>query len=468
MVKVASIDLGSNSTRLLIADISDGTISSIHKEHTVTRMGDNLTKTENISKESIKRVVKVLTKYFKTIDINGVENVQIVGTAALRDAENSEEVIMQIQKKFDVEIDIVSGEEEGVLTSLGVLHSLEDIQNFLIVDIGGRSTEFIYDKNNKIISNSLDIGVVSLSELFFSELPPSNESIKRAIDVIDRTLLDLSDFENRLFVGVAGTFTSLASIFLKQDRFNEEEIHLTEISDKDVFEINNSIIQMTEAQIMTNFKGIDPKRAKTIQSGILLANQIIYKYNVDSMGVGCFGPIVLDSNSEDYGLIISDSKVGWKGVNIFHELSSVSDNVRMDTDVNAAALGEYKYGAGQHSRTFVYITIGTGIGVGVLYNGKPYVGNFHLEAGHIFIPNEEDIEGICRVHGNCWEGLASGPALIHRWGANVRDFPPDHEVWVEEARLLAFGIINILSNHSPDKIVLGSSILKIIVMKHFI
>ena len=285
MVKVASIDLGSNSTRLLIADITDGTISSIHKEHKVTRMGDNLTKSKNISKESIKRVLKVLTQYFKTIDINGVENVQIVGTAALRDAENSEEVIMQIQKKFDVEIDIVSGEEEGVLTSLGVLHSLEDIQDFLIVDIGGRSTEFIYDKNNKIISNSLDIGVVSLSELFFSEIPPSNESIKRATDVIDRTLLDLSDFENRSFIGVAGTFTSLASIFLKQDKFNEEEIHLTEISNKDLFEINNSIIQMTEAQIITNFKGIDPKRAKTIQSGILLANQIISKYNVNSIKV---------------------------------------------------------------------------------------------------------------------------------------------------------------------------------------
>ena len=70
------------------------------------------------------------------------------------------------------------------------------------------------------------------------------------------------------------------------------------------------------------------------------------------MGVGCFGPIVLDSNSEDYGLIISDSKVGWKGVNIFHELSSVSDNIRMDTDVNAAALGEYKYGAAQRSSYF--------------------------------------------------------------------------------------------------------------------
>ena len=277
MVKVASIDLGSNSTRLLIADITDGIISPIYKEHQVTRMGDNLTKSKNISKESIKRVIKVLSRFFKTISINGVENIQIVGTAALRDAENSEDIIEQIQKKFDVEVDIVSGEEEGVLTSLGVLHSFENIQNFLIVDIGGRSTEFIYDKNNKIISKSLDIGVVSLSELFFDQLPPTNASTKKAIEIINRTLLESSDLENRLIIGVAGTFTSLASIFLKQDRFNEKEMHLTEISKKDIFEINNSIIQMTEAQIITNFKGIDPKRAKTIQSGILLANEIISK-----------------------------------------------------------------------------------------------------------------------------------------------------------------------------------------------
>jgi exopolyphosphatase/guanosine-5'-triphosphate,3'-diphosphate pyrophosphatase len=229
--------------------------------------------------------LKVLNRFFKTININRVENIQIVGTAALRDADNSEEIIKQIQKKFDVEVDIVSGEEEGVLTSLGVLHSLGNIQNFLIVDIGGRSTEFIYDKNNKIISKSIDIGVVSLSELFFNELPPTNTSINKAIDFINHTLFESSDFENRKFIGVAGTFTSLASIFLKQDRFNEEEIHLTELSDKDIFEINNSILQMTEAKVITSFRGIDPKRTKTIHAGILLANQIISKYNVNSIKV---------------------------------------------------------------------------------------------------------------------------------------------------------------------------------------
>ena len=285
MVKVASIDLGSNSTRLLIADIKDGTISKIYKEHHVTRMGDNLTESNNISKESIKRVLKVLGRFFKTINIHKVENIQIVGTAALRDASNSENVIEQIQKKYDVTVDIVSGEEEGVLTSLGVLNSIENIQNFLIVDIGGRSTEFIFDKNNKIISKSLDIGVVSLSELFFKEQTPTKKNIDSAVDFINKTLLESKEFNERLLIGVAGTFTSLASIYLKQSRFNEDEIHQTEMKKDDVSQINHSIIKMSEPQIITNFKGIDPKRAKTIQAGILLANQIMFKYNVSSIKV---------------------------------------------------------------------------------------------------------------------------------------------------------------------------------------
>ena len=119
-------------------------------------------------------------------------------------------------------------------------------------------------------------------ESAFNSIVDGSKSAKEAFkDMAKAILADIA----RMIVGVAGTFTSLASIYLKQDRFNEEEIHLTEISDKDVFEINNSIMQMTEAQIITNFKGVDPKRAKTIQSGILLANQIISKYNVNSIKV---------------------------------------------------------------------------------------------------------------------------------------------------------------------------------------
>ena len=285
MVKVASIDLGSNSTRMLIADITNGNITKIYKEHQVTRMADKLSESKIISKEATRRVLKVLAGYFKTIDKNNVENIQIVGTAAFRDATNSEEITQLIEKKFGFEVDIISGEEEGVLTSVGVLNSLDRLENFLIVDIGGRSTELIYDYEKKIVSKSLNVGVVSLSELFFNELPPSEKSVLSAQEFIKNNLFESNIFGGRMLVGVAGTFTSLASIFLKQTQFNEKEIHLTELKNEDVFKINEELLYLNEAQIIPKYKGLDPKRAKTIQAGILLAKEIISKYNVNSIKV---------------------------------------------------------------------------------------------------------------------------------------------------------------------------------------
>ena len=285
MVKVASIDLGSNSTRLLIADITSGTLTTIYKQHHVTRMADKLSNSEIISKEATKRVLKVLAAYFKTINKNNIENIQIVGTAALRDATNSQEITQIIQKRFGIEVEIVSGEEEGVLTSMGVLNSLSSLENFLIVDIGGRSTEFIYDYEKKIVSKSLNIGVVSLSELFFTDLPPLEETVLLAREYIESNLFEFNIFDERMLVGVAGTFTSLASIFLQQTQFNEKEIHLTELKNEDVFRINKELLLLNEPQIITKYKGLDPKRAKTIQAGILLAKEIISKYNVNSIKV---------------------------------------------------------------------------------------------------------------------------------------------------------------------------------------
>jgi exopolyphosphatase/guanosine-5'-triphosphate,3'-diphosphate pyrophosphatase len=285
LVKVASIDLGSNSTRLLIADITNGTLTTIYKEHQVTRMADKLSESKIISKESTKRVLKVLASYFKNINRYNIENIQIVGTAALRDAQNSQEITELIEKKFGYEVDIVSGEEEGVLTSVGVLNSLGGLENFLIVDIGGRSTEFIYDYDKKIVSKSLNVGVVSLSELFFNELPPPEKSVLLAQEYIEDNLFESNIFDRRMLVGVAGTFTSLASIFLEQTQFNEKEIHLTELKNEDVFKINNKLLKLNEPQIITKYKGLDPKRAKTIQAGILLAKEIISKYNVNSIKV---------------------------------------------------------------------------------------------------------------------------------------------------------------------------------------
>ena len=182
-------------------------------------------------------------------------------------------------------------------------------------------------------------------------------------------------------------------------------------------------------------------------------------FNINRLGVGSFGPLILDSASADYGLLITDSKRGWKGTNLIKEFSKINENIFLDTDVNAAALGEYHYGAGKASETFVYVTVGTGIGVGVLVKGKPHLGNFHLEIGHMSVPNVDDFEGVCRIHGSCWEGLASGPAIQARWGVEASELSIDHEAWKKEAQLLSFGIVNIIANHSPDRIVLGAGVM---------
>lgn len=182
-------------------------------------------------------------------------------------------------------------------------------------------------------------------------------------------------------------------------------------------------------------------------------------FNISKLGIGSFGPLVLNSASADYGVLITESKKGWKGTNLVKEFSKINEEIAIDTDVNAAALGEYHYGAGQASETFVYVTVGTGIGAGVLVKGEPHMGNFHLEIGHMLIPNIDNFRGVCRIHGNCFEGLASGPAIQARWGVEASELSIDHEAWKKEAQLLSFGIVNIISNHSPDKIVLGGGVM---------
>ena len=184
-------------------------------------------------------------------------------------------------------------------------------------------------------------------------------------------------------------------------------------------------------------------------------------YELNRIGIGTFGPVILDSESKNYGLLISESKKGWKGINLFKEFSSNSKaKINIDTDVNAAAIGEYNYGAGQSCQALIYITIGTGIGGGVLVNGKSHTGNFHLEIGHMQVPNSDNFQGICQIHGDCWEGLASGPSIEARWGVIPSELPESHEAWEKEAELLASGIVSIIANHSPDRVILGGGVMK--------
>ena len=296
MVKLASIDLGSNSTRLLIAEVNDQGLNVLTRMHIVTKMSEKIEQTGVISTEAFKRVNSALRNFKKLLIENDVDDVFVVGTAALRDAKNSDEIIENIRNKYDFEVKVLSGHEEGITTSVGVLHFMQNTENFLIIDIGGRSTEFIYEFENKIVSKSLNLGVVTLSEKYFSNLPIGQELIDEAKLKIETELsqLDINDKKN--VIGVSGTALSLASIFLDQGNFNEEELHEIKIDIDNVQEINKRILKMTEAEIITKFRGIDPKRASTITSGIFLL-EIILSYYSNT-------PIIISKNDILEGLIL--------------------------------------------------------------------------------------------------------------------------------------------------------------------
>ena len=279
MVKLASIDLGSNSTRLLIAELNNQEFNVLHRIHVVTKMSENLEQTGEISSAAVKRVYSALRTFKKLIIKNNVDEVFVIGTAALRDSKNADELIENIRKKFDFEIDVLSGHDEGITTSLGVLHFMENIENFLIVDIGGRSTEFIYEFENKIISQSLNLGVVTLSEKYFSKLPSEQKLLDKAKFDIETELSHLNINDKKNVIGVSGTALSLASIFLDQQFFDEEKLHGVQIDLQNVGDINSRLLNLNEAEIITKFKGVDPKRAATITSGIFLLEIILNHYS---------------------------------------------------------------------------------------------------------------------------------------------------------------------------------------------
>ena len=185
---------------------------------------------------------------------------------------------------------------------------------------------------------------------------------------------------------------------------------------------------------------------------------------VDAVGIASFGPIDPNPGSPLYGHITTTPKEGWAHTDFVGAVRSALDvPVGFDTDVNAAALGESRWGAAQGLDTFLYLTVGTGIGGGGLSNGKPMRGLLHPEMGHIAVPRdpaEDPFEGVCPYHGDCLEGLASGPAIERRWGVSAAELPVGHPAWELEARYLGAALASFVCVLSPQRIVMGGGVMK--------
>ena len=183
---------------------------------------------------------------------------------------------------------------------------------------------------------------------------------------------------------------------------------------------------------------------------------------IKALGIGCFGPIDLNRNSKTYGYITTTPKLPWKNYDICgYFRKSLNVPVGFDTDVNGSMLGEATWGCAKGLDTAIYITVGTGIGVGVLAGGKLLHGMQHPEGGHILMPvrSDDTYKGKCPYHGTCLEGLASGPAIEARWGLPGKELADREEVWDLEAYYLAHALTNYIMILSPQKIILGGGVM---------
>ncbi len=182
----------------------------------------------------------------------------------------------------------------------------------------------------------------------------------------------------------------------------------------------------------------------------------------EAVGIGSFGPLELRPGP-GYGRVTATPKKGWEGTDLVGPVrAALGVPVALDTDVNAAALGEARWGAGRGLRTFIYITVGTGIGAGVLVDGRPIHGLVHPEMGHLSVPREpdDDFAGLCPFHGACLEGMASGPAMAARWGRPAEEL--EGAILTQavslEARYLAAGLRNMVYSIAPERIVVGGGV----------
>ena len=183
---------------------------------------------------------------------------------------------------------------------------------------------------------------------------------------------------------------------------------------------------------------------------------------ISALGIGCFGPVDLNRASPTYGYITSTPKLAWQNypiVGAFREALSIP--VGFDTDVNAAALGEATWGCTRDVNNSIYITVGTGVGVGVIIDGKPYHGMMHPEGGHVLLqrhPDDPMAGSACPFHLSCMEGLAAGPSLEKRWGVKGAELSDRKEVWELEAYYIGQAIVDYMMVLSPERIILGGGV----------
>ena len=279
MSRVAAIDCGTNSIRLLIADVSEGNFREIFRTMEIVRLGEGVDKTGRFDPMAIERTLRAVGEFSEEIARRGVSAIRFCATSATRDAENRDLFINGVQSILGVTPEVISGDEEARLSFTGAVRELHPSDApFLVVDIGGGSTEFVLGNTEVIAAKSVNIGCVRMSERHLKTQPPSSESIVNAIadieSAIDLAAKSVDIRAARTVVAVAGTATTVAAAALDLSEYDRHAIHLARVSAAKVHEISQRFLTMERNEI-AELGYMHPGRVDVIAAGALVLDRIM-------------------------------------------------------------------------------------------------------------------------------------------------------------------------------------------------
>lgn len=286
-MKIGAIDIGTNSMRLLVAEYIDGKFYNREKFVNTTRIGQGVDSEGYISEEAIERNIKALKEFSDIANEKGCEYIYCIGTSALRDSKNGNEFINLAKAETNVEVDIISGEEESNLGFIGVLQGLDDTNNILVLDIGGGSTEFILgDESGIKYAKSENVGALRMTEKFLATDPICENEFEDMSNFIEETISDtiniLKEKNIRQIVGIGGTITSVSAINQELETYSMEKIHGSKVNEKELDNILQNLKKMT-LNDKKNIKGLQPKRADIITAGVRILNIIMKKLEKENI-----------------------------------------------------------------------------------------------------------------------------------------------------------------------------------------
>jgi exopolyphosphatase/guanosine-5'-triphosphate,3'-diphosphate pyrophosphatase len=272
-VRVAAVDLGTNSTRLLVADISNGSVDEIARRLQITRLGEGVDERHRLLPLPISRVRNCLSEFRRELESLGAERTLAIATSAFRDAENGEAFLGEIEWSYGFETQLLTGHEEALLTFRGVTAGREVEKGTLIVDVGGGSTELVLGGPGGVsFHTSLDLGCVRMTERYGDDLEACAAQVRSA----------LPDLEPRSAIGVAGTVTALAALDLGLVEYDAEQVHGHVLS-REAVEEQLERLAALPLEERRRVPGLEPERAPVIVAGAVIVREVLARYGLDSL-----------------------------------------------------------------------------------------------------------------------------------------------------------------------------------------